>query len=112
MSFLPNRRSCRLAPVIAALLLAATGRSGGFAGTVFDLGNTDINGITGPGASQLTQPYATLDILENTALGWITFTLSTSSHNAGSSINAVFNDISFNTALTLGTDFSLLSASN
>jgi hypothetical protein len=112
MSILRSGRRCRIASAIAALLLATTTPPEAAAGTNFNLGNADIQGITGPGANQLTTPYATLDLLGNTLTGQLTFTLSTSLHNAGPPINSVFNDISFNTPLTLGTDFILLSASN
>src|SRR5690349_7822616 len=81
------------------------------AGYSLELGNADIQGITGNGANQLQSPYATLSIVGNTSTGLLTFTLSTSAHNSSSPINAVFNDISFNTGLTLNTDFTLVSAS-
>jgi hypothetical protein len=77
-----------------------------------ELGNSQVQGITGSGPNQLESPYATLSIVGNTTSGLVTFTLSTSAHNASAPINAVFNDLSFNTALTLGTDFTLASASN
>ena len=106
----PSRTAA--AACAALLLLAATVRDEARASSVvFDLGNADIQGITGPGMSQLTTPYATLDILEDTVNGLLTFTMSTSAHNAGSPINAVFDDISFNTALVLNSDFTLQSAS-
>src|SRR5436309_2126946 len=106
------RHSDLILSTIAALFLATSTPCEVSAGTTFDLGNNDIQGITGPGANQLTTPYASLDILGNTLTGQVIFTLSTSAHNAGSPINSVFNDISFNTPLTLGSGFTLLSASN
>jgi hypothetical protein len=105
-------QGCRIASACAVLLLATTVQPEARAGAIFNLGNTDIQGITGPGANQLTTPYATLDFLGNTSTGTLAFTLSTSPHNAGPPINSVFSRISFNTALTLNTDFTLLSASN
>ena len=100
------------AAAFAALLVVMAVPQKAHAGIVFDLGNAAIQGITGPGANQLTTPYATLDIVGDTSTGRVTFTLTTSPHNAGTPINAVFSLISFNTSLTLGSDFTLLSASN
>jgi hypothetical protein len=102
----------RFAPAWATLLLAISLPQVAPAGTTFDLGNTAILGVTGLGATQLAAPYATLDILGDTSTGTLSFTLSTSPHNAAPPIDSVFNDISFNTPLTLGVDFTLLSASN
>src|SRR4051794_14010723 len=95
MSILRIRRGCRIFSACAALFLATTLPQEAGAGTVFNLGNTAIQGITGTGADKLTTPYATLDFLEDTSTGLLTFTISTSSHNAGAPINSVFNDISF-----------------
>jgi hypothetical protein len=100
--------ACALA---IAWLASSAGREAN-AAIVFNLGNAAIQGVTGPGANQLTTPYATLDIVGDTTLGQVTFTLSTSAHNANAPINAVFNDVDFNTNLVLNTDFTLLSASN
>jgi len=94
--------------LIASLVAPSESR----AAVIFDQGNTSILGITGNGANQITSPYAFLDITGNTTNGQVTFTLSTSAHNAASPINSVFSQISFNTELALGTDFTLLSASN
>jgi hypothetical protein len=96
----------------AVLVLLGASHQEARAGFTLDLGNAAIQGVTGPGSGQLTAPYGTLDIVGNTTTGLLTFTLSASAQNAGSPINAVYNDISFNTHLTLGTDFTLVSASN
>jgi|GEM_PF-2895921 len=106
------RFSVRVVSACAALLVATAVAQEASAGIVFDLGNTAIQGATGPGANQLTTPYATLDIVGDTTTGRVTFTLSTSTHNASPPINAVFSEVSFNTNLTLGSDFTLFSASN
>lgn len=74
---------------------------------ILNSGNAAIQGITGAG--QLDQPYGTLQITGDTSTGLVTFMLDTTPHNASAPINAVFNDISFNTALKLGTDFTLKS---
>src|SRR4051812_16106840 len=67
---------CRIAQACAALLLATAVQPETRAGSIFNMGNDAIQGITGPGANQLTTPYATLDFLENTSTGTLTFTLS------------------------------------
>src|SRR5262245_42347205 len=108
-----TRGILRRAVVLSAtILLLGTGQQQAHAGFSLNLGNTDIQGVTGPGSGQLTSPYATLDIAGNTTTGLLTFTLSASAHNAASPINAVFNDISFNTNLKLGVDFTFVSATN
>lgn len=95
--------------LLLGFCLSAQSAKGDF---VLNLGNADIQGVTGSGANQLDSPYATLSIVGNTTTGQVTFTLAASAHNAASPINAVFSDINFNTSLVLGTDFTLLSASN
>jgi hypothetical protein len=98
-----------VALVAAGLSLTAQGARAAF---TLNVGNADIQGVTGNGANQLQAPYATLTIVGDTNTGQVTFTLTTSAHNANAPINAVFNDISFNTSLALNSDFTLLSATN
>lgn len=106
--FTSRMRSRHQAIGLIALLFGATCLHQQARGdAIFRSGNTAIQGITGPG--QLDQPYGTLQITGDTTTGEVTFTLSTTANNAAAPIDAVFNNISFNTALKAGTDFTLLS---